>query len=247
MSQDKQILLKFCCNILNVKGQKDRSFLHIAACSGSLEIIELLIKKKADITSIDSLGAKPIHMAAKEGYLDILEYVLELGITLDERGESDWTSIHYAAAGNHFKICKFLYEKGADVNPVNADGATPLHTAAEMGNLDAVLTLLEFGAFYDAFDKNKKTPLEVTKWWNTRVKIALMFASNLFSAVQSSSHFKLVGLLMAGLDILKFNFVNIKNAKNTASIHYAAWKGYERIVNILLRYKANPNSRTKNG
>ncbi|GBM64012.1 Ankyrin-3 [Araneus ventricosus] len=234
-------------NILNIKGKKNRSLLHIAACSGSLEIIELLIENKVDINSMDSSGAKPIHMTAKEGYLDILEYFLNLEIAVDERGENDWTSMHYAAAGNHSEICKFLFENGADVNAVNTDGATPLHTAGEMGNLNALLTLLELGAFYDACDKNAKTPLEVTEWWNTRIKISLMFASNLFSAVQSNSRFKLVGLLMAGLDILKFNFVNVKNAKNTASIHYAAWKGYERIVNILLRYRANPNSRTKNG
>ncbi|KAF8771630.1 Glycine receptor subunit alpha-2 like protein [Argiope bruennichi] len=218
----------------------------MVASSGSLEVVEFLIKKNADMNSTDSSGAKPIHMAAKEGHRDVLEYFLSLGVSVDERGENDWTLMHYAAAENHSGICKFLSERGADVNAVSKGGTTPLHVAAEKGKLDAVLTLLEIGAFYDRRDENNRTPLEITEWMNTRIKISLIFASNMISAVQSNNRFKLVGLLMAGLDILKFNFVNVKNAENTASIHYAAWKGYERIVNILLRNKANPNSRTKN-
>ncbi|GBN93335.1 Ankyrin-3 [Araneus ventricosus] len=233
-------------NIHNINGQKDSSLLHIAASSGSLEIVESLIDKKADINSRDSSGAKPIHIAAKEGYRDILEYILNLGVAVNERGENDWTLMHYAAAGNHSEICKFLSERCADVNAVDVDGATPLHVAAEAGNLEALLALLEIGAFYDARDKNHKSPLQVAKWWNMRLRISLMFASNMFSAVQSDNHLKLEGILGTGLDVLKFNFVNVKNAKNTAPIHYAAWKGYGRIANILLRYGANPDSRTKN-
>ncbi|GBM63996.1 Ankyrin-3 [Araneus ventricosus] len=234
-------------DIHNINGQKDSSLLHVAASSGSLEIIKSLTDKKADINSKDSSGAKPIHIAAKEGYRDVLEYFLNLGVAVDERGENDWTLMHYAAAGNHSEIFKFLSERGADVNAVDVDGATPLHVAAEAGNLEALLALLEIGAFYDARNKNNKTPLKVTKLWNTCVKISLLFASNMFSAVKSDNRFKLEGILSTGLDVLKFNFVNVKNAENTAPIHYAVWKGYERVVNILLKYNANLNLRSKNG
>ncbi|KAF8770210.1 Ankyrin-3 like protein [Argiope bruennichi] len=242
-----EILLKPGADYLNKDTKVKNSVLHIAAASGSLEIIESLIDKKVDINFRDSSGATPIHMAAKEGHRNVLEYFLNLGMDVDERGENGWTSLHYAASGNHSKICRFLFEKGANVNAVSKDGATPLHTAAEMGKLDALLALLEIGAFYDAKDENKKTPLKVAKWWDIRLRVSLMFATNMFSAVQSNNPSTLESILMAGLDVLKFNFVNVKNAKNTASIHYAAWKGLKRIISILLRYKANPNSLTKNG
>ncbi|CAL1299956.1 unnamed protein product [Larinioides sclopetarius] len=233
-------------DIYNIKGKKESSLLHMAASSGSLEIVETLIDTHADINCKDSSGAKPIHMAAKEGYRDILEYFLNLGIGLDEKGENDWTLLHYAADGNHSDICKFLSEKGADVNAIDADGSTPLHVAAELGNLETLNTLLEIGAFYDARDKNNKTPLEVTELRNTYIKTSLIFASNLFSSAESNDCSILEAILMTGLDVLKFNFVNVKNATNTAPIHNAARNGYERIVNFLLRNKANPNSRTKN-
>ncbi|GBN29537.1 Ankyrin-1 [Araneus ventricosus] len=231
--------------IYNIKDQKENSLMHVAASSGSLEIIKFLIHKNADINSRDSSGAKPIHIAAKEGYRDVLDYFLNLGISIDETGENGWTLMHYAAAGNHSEICKFLSERGADVNAINLDGATPLHVAAEMGNLDVFLSLLEIGAFYDARDGNGKTPQQVTKSWNMRIIITLLFASNMFSAVQNNNRFRLESILTTGLDVLEFNFVNVKNAKNVASIHYAAKKGYERIVEILLTYRANPNLRTE--
>ncbi|CAL1299963.1 unnamed protein product [Larinioides sclopetarius] len=233
-------------NINNINWHKEGNLLHMAASSGALEIVESLIHNNADINRRDSSGAKPIHIAVKEGFMDVVEYFLNLGIAVDERGENDWTLLHYAAAGNHSDICKFLSERDADVNAVDADGATPLHIAAETGSLEALLTLLKIGTFYDARNKNNKSPLQVTKWWNIRLRISLMFASNMFSAVQNDNHFKLEGILSTGLEVLKFNFVNVKNAKNITPIHYAAWKGYERIANILLRYGANPNLRTKN-
>ncbi|CAL1291481.1 unnamed protein product [Larinioides sclopetarius] len=233
--------------INNIKDQKQNSLMHMAASSGSLEIIKFLIHKNADINSRDSSGAKPIHVAARKGYKDVLDYFLNIGISIDEAGENDWTLMHYAVAGNHSEICKLLSLKGADVNATSLDGSTPLHLAAQMGNLDVFLTLLEIGACYNKRNKNGKTPQQVTKCWSMRITITLLFSSNIFSAAQSNNRFRLEGILTTGLDILKFNLVNVKDSKNIACIHYAAREGYERIVKILLAYRANPNLLTAKG
>ncbi|XP_054710172.1 LOW QUALITY PROTEIN: putative ankyrin repeat protein RF_1087 [Uloborus diversus] len=42
-------------------------------------------------------------------------------------------------------------------------------------------------------------------------------------------------------------FVNLKSVQNETPLHYAVWKGYVEIVNILLQNGANPNLTGKNG
>lgn len=57
----------------------------------------------------------------------------------------------------------------------------------------------------------------------------------LYEAVKSNNTTEVEKFIKAGA------LVDVRYANGLTCLHYAAWKGYDRIVNILLEYKANPN------
>ncbi|GBM77471.1 Ankyrin-3 [Araneus ventricosus] len=238
---------------INLKGPNGQTLLHHAAVSGSLEIFKRLIEKGAAINCKDSTGAKPIHIAAREGHQDIVEYFLTEGLDIDDRGENGWSLLHYTAAGNQSEICKFFLKNCLNVNVVDAHGCTPLHVAAQMGNADVLHILLHYGAFYDFRNERNETPLDVamTSIFEPTSKFpivaSLAFISSLFSAVEKNDLSKVKASLNEGLKFSEFGYANVKNAKNISPLFYAAEEGYEEIVDLLLKYNADPNETPANG
>ncbi|GBN21247.1 Ankyrin-3 [Araneus ventricosus] len=242
-----EILLQHPEIDVNAKDYSGCNLLHKAASNGSLEIVKHLVDKNADVNAKDSKGAKPIHYAALRGHQDIVQYFMELGLSINERGGRNWSLLHYAASRNHSGICKFLMENNLNVNVTDAQGNTALHIAAQMGQIDVLHTLLQNESHYDIHNQSNKTPLDVTGWENLRIKTSLTLIQNLFTTVQKNELKKTEVLLHEGIKFSEFGYANIKNSKNNALIHYAAWKGYEEIVNILLKYKAEVNITSENG
>ncbi|GBM77469.1 Ankyrin-2 [Araneus ventricosus] len=232
---------------INLKGPNGQTLLHHAAVSGSLEIVKSLVDKGCTMNVKDSTDAKPIHIAAKDGHQDIVEYFLNEGIDIDDRGESGWSLMHYAAAGNQTEMCRFLLKKGQNVNIVDEHESTPHHVAAQMGNAGVLDTMLHYGAYYDFRNKRNEKPFDVATASNIHVLTTLALISSLFTAVQKNNLPKVEALLKDGLGFSEFGYANIKNAKNSSLLHYAAWKGYEGIVDLLLEYNADPNVRSENG
>ena len=62
-------------NLANSKGKKKKTPLHFACQGGDKEIVELLIKHKAVITSNEN-GTFPIHVVAKYGHCHLVDEVL---------------------------------------------------------------------------------------------------------------------------------------------------------------------------
>ncbi|XP_055945199.1 uncharacterized protein LOC129975931 [Argiope bruennichi] len=235
---------------INIEGHSGCTLLHNAAASGSLEIVKSLVEKGATINCRDSTNAKPIHIAAKEGHPSIVEYFLSIGVEIDSRGENGWSLLHYAAAGNQSDICKVLFKNGLSINIIDDNGCSALHVAAQMGQIDVLHTLLHFGAYYDFRNERNETPYDVAKssdLHNIHVIASFIFISNLFSAVQKNNLPHVEALLNEGFEFSEFGYANIKNSKNLSLLHFAAWKGYEGIVDLLLKHNADPNAKTANG
>ncbi|CAL1263953.1 unnamed protein product [Larinioides sclopetarius] len=237
---------------INLKGHDNRTLLHHAAAAGSLQAVKSLEDKGACVNCRDSTGAKPIHIAAEEGHENIVEYFLREGLDIDDRDLGNFCSLlHYAAAGNQSGVCKFLLKSGLHVNIIDADGDTPLHVAAQMYKVGVLHTLLHYGAHYDIQNERNDRPIDVAMFASLPEHIpnvaSLTFISSLWTAVQKNDPSKVEALLDEGLKFSEFGFVNIKNAKNTSLLHYSVWKGYEEIVALLLKYKADPNVRISKG
>ncbi|XP_012144276.1 uncharacterized protein LOC100882592 isoform X1 [Megachile rotundata] len=221
---------------INAKINDTWTVLHIATQEGNLEMIKYLIDKGSDINIRNASGSKPIHIAAREGFKDIVEFFLNKGLNIHDPGTANQTLLHYAAMTGQLEVVKYLISEGANINTQDANGLTPLHFAANFDYNYVVEVLLQNGAIYNTLDKFCRKPLDMAS--DSKVIIPLISTEKLFEAVKHNNASQVEKCIKSGA------FVNAKYASkgyDGTSLHYAAWKGYDEIINILLQNKANPN------
>ena len=182
---------------------------HLAASSGSLEIIELLAQNAKNLLSVRTAvaGQLPLHTAIIYDRIEVVKFLLSLnepyctantrvnfvancscsgyGHTATYTMENDDTPLHLAKG---VQMVELLIEYKADVNAVNSNyGLTPLHTA---GSAAVASTLLQNGADPTIKSKAGETPLqrnsvakvkEVLEKWNTDLAIQNILSTFLAS------------------------------------------------------------------
>ncbi|HBC89617.1 MAG TPA: hypothetical protein DCZ94_21985 [Lentisphaeria bacterium] len=140
--------------VLNKKDKFGHTPLYNAIFANQYLVVEVLLKKKADIKLVNVNGDAPIHRAAQTGNVKILELLLKSGSsvwTANAKGESPLAK---AASAGQLDAVKFLLKNNAEINTGDAKGDTPLHKAAIKGEADIVKFLLENRA--DSSIKNKE-------------------------------------------------------------------------------------------
>ena len=123
-------------------------------------MVELLLKKGAEVDARDDYGRTPLKLAVRSnGNLAMVKALLAAGadsMTRDERGR---TPLHHASFIRNRAVCKVLLKAGANVKVLDNNGETPLHVAANRDNPVGVKFLLAAGADQDARDNGGNTPL----------------------------------------------------------------------------------------
>jgi ankyrin repeat protein len=147
--------------LVNAKGGKEVTSMHVAARAGHTDILSLLLKHDADVDGQGMFGQTPLHRAAWSGKLEIGRRLLDHGADIHARDNEDWTPLFTATFEGHVKFARMLLERGAGTG-INAhevsEGLTPLHIAVRWGGIRAVRLLLEYGADVTACDYSDLTP-----------------------------------------------------------------------------------------
>ena len=159
-------------------------------------------------------------MMASRGDARKVAELLSQGARVDSK-EQNLKPLLVAANFGHTEVCQLLLERGkADIEELDADGNTALKLAAATGAASTVALLLSKGAKVDTRDKNGFTPL-------------------LFAA--QKGHTEVCELLLAnGSDLEERMSDSLDSA-----LHLAAGYSHQSLLQLLLSYKANVNSRNK--
>ncbi|KAG9336176.1 hypothetical protein JZ751_002523 [Albula glossodonta] len=155
-----------------VDGRSDsgQTALMLAAEQGSLEIVQELIRRGANINLDDVDCWTALISAAKEGYVEVVKELLANNANLEHRdmvrgegggGEYSVYPIIWAAGRGHAEIVHLLLGYGAKVNCSDKYGTTPLIWASRKGHYDCVMHLLDNGADVDQEGANSMTALIV--------------------------------------------------------------------------------------
>ena len=153
--------------------------LHYAARNCHFEIIEFLVKNRADCSTPTPEwdGARSaIHLVLLEPGLpryraDCLRLLLRHGAEIDQPDGAGRTPLHWAAQHGELGKVKWLISNRAKLEAQTNDSLTPLHLAVEARHLEVARLLLDAGSNIDA-GWNKKAPMMI----ETR-KTALHIAS----------------------------------------------------------------------
>lgn len=160
--------------------------LHLAALSGNLPLVSLLLEKGADLRGDYGQFALCDAILVKNN--EMVKFFLSRGVSAEAPfAEEKVTPLHIASgwrgvsypwgdlsstfpfpslgdttdneAFNETEIVKTLLSQGAKVSVCTVTGETPLHCAADKGLLQIVKLLVSKGAFIDSSNIAKETPL----------------------------------------------------------------------------------------
>jgi ankyrin repeat protein len=97
----------------NQRGAVDDTLLHLAARTGAIEDIQVLIDCGATIDARGDLGNTPLHQAAMRGQLDSVRALLQLGANVGQTNEFGQTPLDVAELGGHREVAQLLRSDAA--------------------------------------------------------------------------------------------------------------------------------------
>jgi ankyrin repeat protein/mono/diheme cytochrome c family protein len=132
--------------------------LHHAAGFASVDVVQLLIDKGADVNAKNRRGSTPLHWAVHDEAKARL--LVSRGAAVNTKQIEGRTPLYQAAVlANGHAVMRLLLEKDADVNAATLIGLTPLNAAAVRGDIEAMRLLIERGAKVDVKNSAGETPL----------------------------------------------------------------------------------------
>ncbi|CAJ0574622.1 unnamed protein product, partial [Mesorhabditis spiculigera] len=123
--------------------QKLNTSLAIAAESGHVDVVELLMKHGADPnTEVDHRTA--LMKACKHGFRDVAAYLMEHGADVNRlSSNNDMTALILASGGGFKEIVELLLKHGANPGVIVKDGYTCIMEAAKNGHAEILEILLD--------------------------------------------------------------------------------------------------------
>ncbi|KAL7540429.1 hypothetical protein ACHAXR_010103 [Thalassiosira sp. AJA248-18] len=180
--------------------------------AGSLEVLDLLLERDADVNACNKWRETPLLIAANNGHVEAVKRLLQSGADPSLCSEAGWSALTFAAHKGYEEICGLLLAAQAPVNcRVTEDLSTPLHKAcagSKPGHVSAVQQLLEGNADVHALNKWRETPL--------------------LTAANHGQSEAVEALLRYGADPCKCTDTG------WSPLSIAAYKGHDEVVRLLL-------------
>jgi hypothetical protein len=132
--------------------------LHIAASSGAMESVKLLISLGANVNAKEpQSGATPLHMACMMGHKDVVEFLINNKADVNAKSAIGTTPLHIAAYQGYEDVVAVLMAHGADTNAKTRSGLTPLEWANQQNHKE-IAQMLQSPAEEVAVNKPKAEP-----------------------------------------------------------------------------------------
>jgi ankyrin repeat protein len=134
--------------------------LGIAASTGRIDIVNLLLTAGADIDCRQGGGETALHISAWHGYKEVVRHLLSHGADSSIRDDGSNRALELAAEAGSHAVIDVLLEHGDQLN-TESQVRTALHASAGAGRLETVKKLEGLGATVNAIDWQGQTPLYV--------------------------------------------------------------------------------------
>ena len=139
--------------------QCETPLLHAAWFLGREEILELLLKHKADIEAKDLSERTALIRAARRGYEHNVKILLEHGANIDAQDTHGGTAIMRAVDYGHKSMLRLLAATGANVRTRDRYRRTLLHSAAKNERTSVAVDIIRLGVDINAVGSENETAL----------------------------------------------------------------------------------------
>jgi ankyrin repeat protein len=147
---------------VNNQNFDEMTALMLAAEIGNNEIVELLLRNKANPNIIIGYGKTALMIASEKGFTFIVKMLLSCNAILNIK--TVWnkkTALHFAVENEHFFIAKELLDNYANPNVQDEDLNTPLIIATETRNTLIATLLLDCKANPNICNADGITPFMI--------------------------------------------------------------------------------------
>ncbi|XP_074434143.1 protein phosphatase 1 regulatory subunit 16A isoform X1 [Larus michahellis] len=207
--------------------------LHAAATCGHLRLVQLLVRRGADLLAVNSDGNMPYDLCEDEVTLECLENAMaEQGITQEKIEEA-----RGATERAMVREIRRLIQAGDDLDAPRGHGATLLHIAAANGYAEAAELLLEHRASPDARDEDGWQPLHAAACWGQVPLVELLVAHG--ADLEGKSELEETPLDVCGDDDVRATLLELKQR------HAALRRGQDKHRSLLQRRTSSAASRGK--
>ncbi len=191
-----------------------KTALHYAIDRKKVDVIELLIKKGANLRLYDQRNKSALELIFKKLNQRSVLRLIKSFSDVNERDDFEGnTALHYAAQYNYFDCAALLLSLGANVLIVNHRGQTALYLATVHGSAGIIELLAGSGADVNRGDKNGWTPI--------------------FQAVFRSDVPMIALLVSLGADVDRVD------SEGWTALFYAIQRADDRVVQLLLEHCRN--------
>ncbi|ROL51866.1 Kinase D-interacting substrate of 220 kDa [Anabarilius grahami] len=226
---------------VDTRSENGQTALMVASEQGSLEIVQELIRRGANVNLDDIDSWTALISAAKEGHTEVVKELLENNANVEHRDMGGWSALMWAAYKGRVEVAHLLLEKGANPNITGQYSVYPVIWAAGRGHAEIVQLLLQHGAKVNCSDKYGTTPLiwAARKGHYDCVMHLLENGANVDQEGANSMTALIVavrgGFTEVVKELLKRNpNMNMTDKDGNTALMIAAIEGYTEIVQDLL-------------
>ena len=155
-----------------------QSALHLAAVSGNIEAVELVISKGVDVNARLENSVTAMIPAIWSENIEIITLLLDKGTDVNESSSGGYTLLHRTVTQGNREIVEEFIRRGAGVNAETEQGISPLDLAVSEGNAEIAGILIKAGAKVN--DKDPyfgRTPLHVASAYGNTALTGLLLAN----------------------------------------------------------------------
>ncbi|KAK2558254.1 Ankyrin-1 [Acropora cervicornis] len=211
-------------DVKNGRSANGDTLLHLAVANKDLEVAKLLIQAGSPPDEQNNMGRTPLHIAASKGDEEMVKFLQTAKANPNILDNDEMTPLHHAAQGGHQTIVSYFLEKfKPDHSARNRDGSTLLHLTCRAGQMEASVALIKRGVLIHMPNKNKYTALHV--------------------AALNKKHLAAQLLVGFGADVTVIGGVS----KETPLHMAAKVKGGEKVVDVLIKSGADPDTAKEDG
>lgn len=231
-----------------------RTALHLAACGGHTEIVELLIAKGADVNTCDRFGGRPLDDAVTNSHRAVIDLLVAASATLGAEGEALASKLCTCAQRGNVTALELYAAAGADMSAADYNKRTALHTAVSAQQVEAVEALIRCGANVNAVDVFNNTPIrEAIKLKATAIVKALRGAGAELGLDEPRLAAALCNAATAGdaeqLELYADAGANVSacDYDRRTALHVAVADGKASCVRVLVRHGADVHAEDRWG